>query len=125
MTHKVDSLESSALTKDMGGGPPNKKGPRTEMHQGLYHERLLPLDDKGNAHASEREQQFAKSWIAANAQKQGVTPILEQLLNTKTSSCSQRDAVVAATVVQWLGTSVGFDFLEKTLAQAGYKIQEK
>lgn len=36
---------------------------------------------------------------------------------------TQRDATVAASVVQWLGTNVGFCFLEETLRDAGYRIE--
>lgn len=35
---------------------------------------------------------------------------------------SKRDAFVAATVVQWLGTNCGYAFLEKCLRRAGLKI---
>jgi len=39
---------------------------------------------------------------------------------------TQRDAVIVATIIQWLGTNVGMCFLEKALGKAGYKIiQEK
>ena len=38
---------------------------------------------------------------------------------------SQRDATVAATVVQWLGTNVGFCWLEETLTKAGYRVELK
>lgn len=36
-----------------------------------------------------------------------------------------RDAMVAATVIQWLGTNVGYGFLTKCLERAGLKIVEK
>lgn len=35
----------------------------------------------------------------------------------------RRDAVIAATVVQWLGSNVGFSFLEQALNRAGYVIR--
>lgn len=36
---------------------------------------------------------------------------------------TQRDARVAATVVQWLGTACGYSFLERCLKEAGFKIE--
>ena len=38
---------------------------------------------------------------------------------------NNRDRLVAATVIQWLGTNVGFCFLKETLSDAGYKIVKK
>jgi hypothetical protein len=38
---------------------------------------------------------------------------------------SQRDATVAATVIQWLGTNVGFCWLEETLKKAGYSVERE
>ena len=36
---------------------------------------------------------------------------------------TQRDAEVAATVIQWLGTAVGYSFLVRCLEEAGFKIE--
>lgn len=36
---------------------------------------------------------------------------------------TQRDAEVAATVIQWLGTAIGYSFLERCFEEAGFKIQ--
>jgi hypothetical protein len=35
---------------------------------------------------------------------------------------TQNDRVIVATVIQWLGTNIGFYFLEKALKKCGYKI---
>ena len=35
---------------------------------------------------------------------------------------THRDRLVAATVIQWLGTTIGFCFLQEALKKAGYKI---
>jgi hypothetical protein len=37
---------------------------------------------------------------------------------------NQRDATIVATIIQWLGTNVGFCFLRKCLGKAGYEIRE-
>jgi hypothetical protein len=36
---------------------------------------------------------------------------------------NRRDALVAATVIQWLGTNVGFSFLERCIRMAGGRIE--
>lgn len=36
---------------------------------------------------------------------------------------TQRDAEVAATVIQWLGTAVGYSFLKRCLNEAGFRIE--
>jgi hypothetical protein len=38
---------------------------------------------------------------------------------------TDRDRLVSATVVQWLGTNCGLCFLRETLEEAGYKIVKK
>ena len=35
----------------------------------------------------------------------------------------ERDRIVAATVIQWLGSNVGFGFLEEALRKCGYRIE--
>lgn len=37
----------------------------------------------------------------------------------------QQSATVAATVIQWLGSNVGFSFLEEALSDCGFKIVRK
>lgn len=51
--------------------------------------------------------------------------ILDRLVCTQENShgANQRDAEVAATVVQWLGTAVGYSFLARCLKEAGFKIE--
>lgn len=63
-----------------------------------------------------REKVFAEAWKKINS-KPYVT--FEYLIPYPT----ERDATVAATVMQWLGSPVGFDWLEDTLNKAGYKVK--
>jgi hypothetical protein len=74
-------------------------------HVGLHSHRLHPK--QGNP----LEVRFAKAWALSN--EQGRT--LDHLLNTTSSGsppeASTADAIVAATVVQWLGSQVGQSFL--------------
>lgn len=37
---------------------------------------------------------------------------------------TQREAIIAATVIQWLGTNVGFLFMNRCLRKCGYSIEK-
>jgi hypothetical protein len=69
-----------------------------------------------------REKSLAEAWELENPApgQFGNQPILNALV----PDCSQRDAQVAATVVQWLGSQVGFQFLQEALGKVGYQIVE-
>jgi len=67
------------------------------QHVGFYPDRLKH---------SERETAFAKAWKHENTVP-GKTQLLMQLIPDAT----ERDAQVAATIIQWLGTNVGMCFL--------------
>lgn len=69
-----------------------------------------------------REMVYAKKWEMVNQRTPGLNRgcgYLELLLNQHgdssfvISSISQRDAFVAATVIQWLGTNIGQGFMEE------------
>lgn len=85
-------------------------------HVGRYVDRLT----KDNP----REVSFAERWAEENNERMlagdsfGCT--LEVLLGRK---ATQLDATSAATLMQWLGSNVGFSFMEESLRRAGYKIQ--
>ncbi|MCC5613012.1 hypothetical protein LC612_41610, partial [Nostoc sp. CHAB 5834] len=69
-----------------------------------------------------RERALAKAWEALNSDAGGwLTPVFENLVPKYTSE----QAHAAATVVQWLGSEVGFQFLSDTLKKAGYEIVDK
>ena len=69
------------------------------------------------------ERIFAFSWMERNKDE---WCILDRLLSTDEDprGATQRDATVAATVVQWLGTNVGFGFVRSCLEKAGYEVKE-
>lgn len=62
------------------------------------------------------EKIFAEEWQELNGSEGRRYGVLEYLLaedpNHPRGEMSQRDATVAATVIQWLGSSVGLCFLE-------------
>jgi len=68
------------------------------------------------------ERVLAFRWMEANKEE---WCILDRLVCTDENykGATQRDAEVAATVVQWLGTAVGYSFLSRCLEEAGFKIQ--
>ena len=48
---------------------------------------------------------------------QGITRTL-----TMCFRITKRDACIVATVIQWLGSNVGFDFLRTCLEKCGYRL---
>ena len=87
------------------------------MHnKGLKFQRLHP--DAGNP----KEVIFAKHWESANT---GTSSTLNWLLgpHNQQVEVSGRERIVAATVVQWLGSPIGFNFLEEALKECGYTLE--
>lgn len=76
-----------------------------QIHTGL---KAYRLGDDGPSSA--REKAFAEQW-----QQEQDHDLLAYLLGEANhkGEVSERDAQVAATVIQWLGTSVGQAFVEK------------
>jgi len=68
------------------------------------------------------ERVFAFCWMEENNQEWCV---LDKLVYNQhdDQGATQRDAEVAATVIQWLGTAVGYSFLARCLKEAGFKIE--
>lgn len=81
------------------------------------------------------ERVFAEKWLAENAQHRHSGGVLQTLFLRPDSTgrhyrparlfINRRDAFVAATVVQWLGTNVGYGFLTDCLKRAGLVILDK
>ncbi len=70
------------------------------------------------------ERVFAFRWMEENRRQEWCT--LDRLVYSPPEShtgATERDAKVAATVVQWLGTAVGYSFLKRCLEEAGFKIE--
>jgi hypothetical protein len=83
-----------------------------------------------------REIAFAKQWELENSYiTENVVGCLGMLLSTESNETShrrvwlelgeptKRDEIVAATVVQWLGSNCGMDFLRQSLKRCGYELQ--
>lgn len=86
------------------------------VHKGLAHNRTkhdLEWRDR------EREKVLAGSWEDANESRTfGPSPVLASLV----PGSGQEAATACATVVQWLGSEIGFSFLTTALARAGYDV---
>lgn len=81
-----------------------------------------------------REKAFADHWRKENENVpswlNGGHGVLEHLLLANEKECiigdlTQRDAIVAATVIQWLGTNCGWCFLDECLNRCGYYIAKR
>lgn len=83
-------------------------------------------------HSSDRERAFADRWRHENKKS---AHVLTHLLNPRIVKNSlgwdvqvidhyptQEEATLAATVIQWLGTHVGFDFVRLALKDCGYRL---
>jgi hypothetical protein len=83
------------------------------------------------------EAAFAEEWRNDNEPRIAVQPILPALVmrgqggrafagrDTRRPAfrIDQRDATIAATVVQWLGSNIGRDFLDRSLKRVGVRIE--
>ena len=86
-------------------------------HEGLHVHRLLQ---------NPRELVFAEAWRKDQevSQKVSKASVLYTILNAPDATY-ERDAQVAATVIQWLGSPVGFCWLVETLEKAGYTLSQE
>lgn len=113
------------------------KRPSLLRHRGMSYRRI---------EHSHREHAFAKAWerentptVGAGLRDFGVVQALMFNQNPHAAGAprahpcfwweyplrfwiTNKEAAIAATVIQWLGSNVGFDFLRRTLAACGYKV---
>lgn len=102
--------------------PPAHVGPKPDLrgvdHLGFLWQRIFQP-------GGELERAFAERWAHHNKHYD----LLQQLFCVGNGIYTQphleigdRDRYVAATVIQWLGTNVGFSFLQEALMKRGYLI---
>ncbi|MDH6308090.1 hypothetical protein M2451_002609 [Dysgonomonas sp. PFB1-18] len=97
---------------------------------GYMHQRM-----KYDCEQSRREKALARAWRKdnlCNSWKNSGFGVLQDLfINTEhrdrtyhfpISIISKRDRVIAATVIQWLGSNCGFSWLCDVMKRCGYKI---
>lgn len=90
------------------------------FNQGLFHERI---------EFNYKEKAFAETWKKENKIEshvnQGQGTLQNLMFDRNNEPCyyiTKNDRVIVATVIQWLGTNIGFNFLERALKKCGYKI---
>lgn len=89
------------------------------VHTGLAHNRLRR---EAAWEDTKRETALAKTWEAHNkAASVGTDAVMKDLVPNHT----QEQATAIATAIQWLGTDIGFAFLQEALGKAGYVVEKK
>jgi hypothetical protein len=89
--------------------------PEKMVHRGLSHFRTNGDEKYSDV---KREKAFADAWEKENQGDISRGPMLRYLI----PGFSQDQATAAATVMQWLGSEIGFSFLQETLKKANYEI---
>lgn len=100
------------------------------------HKNLSYMHQRCGIEQSDREKAFARLWRNDNKKKSwfnsGFGTLQDLFFYTGNIFqyyplliITNRDRVIAATVIQWLGSNVGFSFLQKALNMCGYKIVKK
>lgn len=99
----------------------------TLFHRGIRYERTKIADAMGR-----REKVFADAWEKYNEPRQHFAfcrdmSFLEANLNDgqRFIPVAQETATAVATKMQWLGSPLGFQYLEETLREAGYALLSK
>ncbi len=98
-------------------------------HEGLHSRRLEPSQN------NPREVAFSEQWKHENevshvlgvllSRQEGGHPFMPFTgTHVQLAPCDQHAASVAATVIQWLGSNVGMCFLEESLRQCGFRLQQ-
>lgn len=90
------------------------------FNQGLFPERT---------EFNNKEKAFSETWKKENKIEshvnQGQGTLQNLMFDRNNEPCyyiTKNDRVIVATVIQWLGTNIGFNFLERSLKKCGYKI---
>jgi hypothetical protein len=103
---------------------------RAKRRRGLLHH---GLDRSRLRHTNgDLENAFADAWEKQNDRYDSQGDLLRLLMHRGDSplgwyrmpfEITQRDAVIVATVVQWLGTNCGFAFLTEALEKCNYQVR--
>ena len=70
-----------------------------------------------------RELIFAKAWDRTATKWDTLDYLLAEIPNEPNGEVTARDILVAATVIQWLGSSIGQSWLRSTQSQADAAIE--
>lgn len=104
--------------------------PKDLSHRSIHHRRT-EVTGQAVCRASRREKALSQAWEGVNV-RESMPPILATLLSKSggtnlyamqmVSPFNQSAATAAATVIQWIGSEGGFDFLKQALEVSGYNI---
>lgn len=92
------------------------------FNEGLFHERTKTNDREKAFSDLWKKENKIESWI-----NQGYGTLQNIVMDHEQKPLfyiTKNDRIIVATVVQWLGTNIGFNFLERALKKCGYKIIE-
>jgi hypothetical protein len=100
------------------------------VNKGIRYERTKCVTPPGWTHSLNKEKIFADRWEEENEERAWLNHgngILQDLFidnhGNWVHEITDQERVVAATVVQWLGTNCGWAWLEETLKQCEYKLE--
>ena len=71
------------------------------------------------------EKIYADLWQEYCTRGRTLDYLLAEKINHPNSEVTERDAEVAATVVQWLGSHVGQSFVREALKKFGYEVRKE
>lgn len=114
----------------------NKKAIDRRVQTGLGANRL-----KYDCHSTERELSFAQHWAQEQVNQHVLFLLMRETCDPEDKNRAgwdyggrpfkyplgtpdERDEKMAQTLMQWLGTNVGFSFICESLKQCGYEVKE-
>ncbi|MDU8350842.1 hypothetical protein RYA05_02920 [Pseudomonas syringae pv. actinidiae] len=110
--------------------PKEEADPKDLSHRSIHYRRT-EVTGQAVCRASRREKALSQAWEGVNV-RESMPPILATLLSKSggtnlyamqmVSPFNQSAATAAATVIQWMGSEGGFDFLKQALEVSGYTI---
>lgn len=92
---------------------------RSFVHQTLS----SPRRRRDGSPSAKRESAFFEQWLHEQ-RDDGSTPMCRGMFESwGISDETPREVAIMASLIQWLGTNVGFAFLESALKRCGYRIE--
>jgi hypothetical protein len=90
---------------------------RSFVHQSL----MSPSRRNDGSHSGKRESAFFEQWLHEQSEESSMSRQLFESWGIQDETV--REVAIMASLIQWLGTNVGFAFLESALKRCGYRIE--
>lgn len=124
LANTLDAMDHIRLHVECGDMVPNELIKRLQRHllyTSLVHQSLMsPGRRHDGSLSANRESAFFAQWLHEQSDR---SPMFLQLLKSwGIEDYTQREVAIMASLVEWLGTNVGFCFLESALRRCGYKV---